>query len=193
MNTKFHATINAEGPSATLRGKIPSGLINALGGAQGDMIEFEVEQNGKHTTLIGGRIVRQGTREYSTAQDNIHRQSRVARGAGKPQEKSFVRLPKAQDERTTRKPVTPFPTPVRGKGIQKRPLKKAVAPVAPVNSSPKPKLAPKRSAAPAPVANTARKATAQVAQVKGSKAKTSVVYEIPRPQLKVKPKLKPRR
>lgn len=51
---KFTATLNREGSTGSVRGKIPATLVSAMGGDDGDVIEFEV--NGK--TLVGGRIIR---------------------------------------------------------------------------------------------------------------------------------------
>jgi hypothetical protein len=54
QTNKYHATIGAEGANEILRGKIPSPLIQQMGGNKGDMIEFEV--TGKMIT--GGRVIR---------------------------------------------------------------------------------------------------------------------------------------
>lgn len=51
---KFTATLNEEGSTGSTRGKIPATMINQMGGADGDVIEFEVQ--GKY--IVGGRIIK---------------------------------------------------------------------------------------------------------------------------------------
>ena len=67
---KFSCAINEEGPSRVKRAKVPSGLINLLGGEKGDQLEFEV--TGKMIT--GGRILR--GRAAEAARNVVHSQSR---------------------------------------------------------------------------------------------------------------------
>lgn len=50
----FTANLSKEGSTGSTRGKIPATLISAMGGEDGDVMEFQV--NGK--TLVGGRIIR---------------------------------------------------------------------------------------------------------------------------------------
>jgi hypothetical protein len=49
----FTANLSREGSTGSVRGKIPATLISAMGGDDGDVIEFQI--NGK--TLVGGRII----------------------------------------------------------------------------------------------------------------------------------------
>jgi len=159
---KFHATINEEGASNTKRGKIPSGLINALGGKKGDMIEFEV--TGK--VMTGGRIIR--GREAEAARGMVFTQSKPAQSAAR-RAPAKVTAP-VKPTRPTRPVASKQPT------RPTRPVapvaKKAVAPNALANAAKKvagngktvAKVAPKKVASPTP---------------KPSGRKTSVAYETP--------------
>lgn len=49
----FTANLTREGSTGSVRGKVPATLISAMGGNDGDVIEFQL--NGK--TLVGGRII----------------------------------------------------------------------------------------------------------------------------------------
>lgn len=171
MATKtFSATINEEGASAVKRGKIPSGLINALGGEKGNMIQFEV--TGKFIT--GGRILR--GREAEAARKSVFQQSRL-----KP----------------ASKPKAPAPAPVAAKPAKPtRPV--AVKPVAVKPVAAKPVKPTKPVAVKSNLASAASKlaengkvaqkvAPKKVAAVKGKAngRKTSVAYEIPAKPIKV--------
>lgn len=50
---KFTATINREGSTGSVRGKIPASLISAIGAKEGDVVEFHVNRG----TLVGGHVM----------------------------------------------------------------------------------------------------------------------------------------
>ena len=50
---RFTANLSMEGSTGSVRGKIPATLVSALGGGDGDVMEFEV--NGK--SIVGGGII----------------------------------------------------------------------------------------------------------------------------------------
>lgn len=51
--TTFLATIQREGSAGSVRGKIPAGLVKAIGAKEGDVVEFSVHG----TTLVGAQVL----------------------------------------------------------------------------------------------------------------------------------------
>lgn len=88
MSTKtFVCTINTEGPNDIKRAKVPTGLINQMGGEKGDGIEFTV--TGK--TLTGARIVRAGKKMEEAKKLSDNQGARGANFAKAAQPKAQVK------------------------------------------------------------------------------------------------------
>lgn len=172
----FSASINEEGASNVKRGKIPSGLINAMGGQKGDMLQFEV--TGKFIT--GGRILKGKAADEARAQ--VFQQSRTATPA-KPKAQATAKTPAKPTKPT--KPAAQV-KPQRPSAPAKTPAKpqRPVAPAA--QSKPqRPAAKPTLAASAAKVAGGGKKAAPVAPKkvaapaAKGNGRKTSVAYETP--------------
>lgn len=109
----FTANLTKEGSTGSVRGKVPATLISAMGGGDGDVIEFQL--NGK--TLVGGRII------TGKEARSLRSQGRQNFGSAAPvAKKTAVAAPKAKaNGRAVAKPVVAAP---------KAKAKAKVAPVA---------------------------------------------------------------
>ena len=106
ITSVFSAAINEEGASRTKRGKIPSGLIEAIGGQQGDRIKFEVQGR----RIIGGAVVKSGTREFNELAEASHVQSRATSTAGETKAAVAPKVPaKAAAKVPAKVPATKTP------------------------------------------------------------------------------------
>lgn len=124
----FSFSVREEGPSKTIRGKIPSGVLTQIGAKDGDIVELTT--TGKFIT--GGRVLR--GRDAQAARESRYTQSRTV-------EKKKATPPEPKVKAPVRKSAPPAKT-VAPKPVAKKPVavpvKKIPASVAQAKPTKKP-------------------------------------------------------
>lgn len=123
---KFTATLNKEGSTGSIRGKIPASLVNALGGQDGDVMEFET--NGR--TIVGGRII-------------TGKEAKALRSAGRTTFASAVQAPAKAKSPKVKQAVKKAAGNGKGRSVVSLPVPKAKA-KAPVKAKAAPAKSNKR-------------------------------------------------
>lgn len=122
----FTATVASD-----MRGKIPTGLSNALGASPGDVIEFTVTKNGRnssitHSTLLKGHKADQARLTNRNQSKTYSPKPKQETTPAKAVQKA---KPAASPAKTVKKVVKTSPAPVKQvKKVVKTPAKPAPAP-----------------------------------------------------------------